>query len=382
MKFTGERVIPGEGDPDLFNEHRARYLFAQRFSSGKKVLDAACGSGYGSALLAENAQAVFGVDIEREAVEYARLHYRSPKLHFAQSDCLALPCPTAHFDLIVAFEIIEHLQDPGAFLRELRRVLHPAGILLLSTPNRLYYTEDRGEVNPFHHREFSLPEFQGLLGEHFPHAAILFQNHVAALLVAGAEHSLALSPADCISQEPPAAATTTENRAREAHFMVAVCSAQRLGPIPPLLYLPSSGNVLRERETHIHLLEAQLRETQQERDSARARFHQLEAELQERTQWALKLQGENEEQTRELEERARWALDLQRQLDEARAALQRLQQEFEERTAWALRLDAELNARCDDLRLLYGSRWYRIGKNLRMSPVPPSDQPTPSSSGQ
>jgi SAM-dependent methyltransferase len=366
MKFTGERVIPGEVDPDLFNEHRARYLFAQRFSSGKKVLDAACGAGYGSALLARNARMVLGVDVAREAVEYARLHYRSPSLAFAQSDCLALPCPAAHFDLIVAFEIIEHLRDPDAFLQELRRVLHPSGVLLLSTPNRLYYTEDRGETNPFHHREFSFPEFGALLGERFPHVAILFQNHVAALLVAGAEPSLPLASVSCIS-EPPATETATEDRGREAHFMIAVCGVRPLDSIPPLLYLPSSGNVLRERETHIRLLEAQLSEVQQERDAARTRLHQLGAELEERTEWALKLQRENEERTR-------WALDLQRHADEAGAALRRLQQEFEERTAWALRLDAELKARREDLQLLYGSRWYRIGKNLRVSPVPPSDR--------
>jgi hypothetical protein len=149
--------------------------------------------------------------------------------------------------------------------------------------------------------------------------------------------------------------------------MIAVCGVRPLDSIPPLLYLPSSGNVLRERETHIRLLEAQLSEVQQERDAARTRLHQLGAELEERTEWALKLQRENEERTR-------WALDLQRHADEAGAALRRLQQEFEERTAWALRLDAELKARREDLQLLYGSRWYRIGKNLRVSPVPPSDR--------
>ena len=71
MKFTGERVIPGEGDADLLNEHRARYLFAQRFSAGKTVLDVACGAGYGTALLGEKAAAVFGVDLSAEAVSHA-----------------------------------------------------------------------------------------------------------------------------------------------------------------------------------------------------------------------------------------------------------------------------------------------------------------------
>lgn len=394
MKFTGERVIPGEGDADLFNEHRARYLFAQRFSSGKRVLDAACGSGYGSALLAENATAVLGVDIAKEAVEYARLHYGSPKVRFAQADCAALPSASAQFDLVVAFEIIEHLKNPEAFLAELKRVLQPSGLLLLSTPNRLYYTEDRGEVNPFHHREFSFSELDELLRSFFAHHAILFENHVAALLVAGpeADTNPAVSLAAGLVQEDSKRPSTAEERARAAHYLVALCSAQPLQPIPPLLYLPSTGNVLRERETHIHLLGKQLDEAKQERDLARARFLELGAPLQkrekelndvieERTRWARELDQKLAEKDAyvlqlqaDYDAKIQWAMDLQRELEQTRSALQRLQQEFEERTAWALKLDSELKDRQEDLRLLYSSRWYRIGKNLRLSPIPSSDQ--------
>ena len=168
MNFTGERVIPGEVDADLFNEHWARYLFAARYAAGKRVLDVACGSGYGSALLTKDAARVAGVDISREAVEYASRHYGSAKILFAQADCYSLPFVSAQFDLVVAFEIIEHLTDAASFLQEARRVLAPAGLLLISTPNRLYYTEDRGEVNPFHEREFSYPEFADVLGGIFP----------------------------------------------------------------------------------------------------------------------------------------------------------------------------------------------------------------------
>jgi len=141
MNFTGERVIPGEVDADLFNEHWARYLFAARYAAGKRVLDVACGSGYGSALLTKDAARVAGVDISREAVEYASRHYGSAKILFAQADCYSLPFVSAQFDLVVAFEIIEHLTDAASFLQEARRILAPAGLLLISTPNRLYYTE-------------------------------------------------------------------------------------------------------------------------------------------------------------------------------------------------------------------------------------------------
>lgn len=353
MEFTGERVIPGQGDVDLYNEHRARYWFARRFASGRDVLDAACGTGYGTAMLAETGRAVVGVDISREALDYARQHYRAPYLGFAQADCLALPFSSGRFDLVVAFEIIEHLDEPEAFLAELQRVLDPTGVLILSTPNRLYYTDDRGEINPFHRREFSFQEFDEILRPLFPHNAILFQNHVAGVAVSepGAEFgSSAISPG-CFLQEEAAAAPSVDDLRRGAHFFVAVCSAEPITPIEPFLYLPSAANILREREMYIH---------------------HLEQRIAEKDAYVLQLQGD-------YNSKIAWAQSLESDLEKARADLGQLQKEFDDRTAWALRLDAELKerleelkGRSEDLQLLVGSRWYRLGKKLNLSPVPPS----------
>ena len=106
MEFTGERVIPGQVDADLLNEHLARYAFAARQARGKRVLDAGCGAGYGSAELAKSALSVVGVDAASEAAAYAREHYRLPNLHFEQASCSGLPHTDASFDLVVAFEVI------------------------------------------------------------------------------------------------------------------------------------------------------------------------------------------------------------------------------------------------------------------------------------
>ena len=407
MKFTGERVILGQGDPDLLNEHLARYRFAQRFSAGKVVLDAASGSGYGSAMLGENAEKVFGVDISEEAVDYASAHYASPRVEFQTADCMALPFPAATFDLVVAFEIIEHLAEPEAFLEELKRVLSPTGILLLSTPNRVYYTEERGEVNPFHHREFNFAEFTAMLAPKFPHRAVLFQNHVAGVILAGEDEAQKTPRLSEVVQERAAESKSQggESIADTAHFFVAVCSCGPLQPIAPLLYLPSSGNVLREREKHIQQLNAFLEDAsaalQQARDVARhaqedaeqtktqaraemERVHkeaeELKTQLEERARWAQQLDCELAEKGNSLlqlqadyDTKVQWALNLQQEIDQARAALDQLNHEFEDRTAWALSLNAELNARSSDLRMLFASRWYRLGKKLRLSPVPPSD---------
>src|SRR3954451_11908286 len=161
LEFTGERVVPGEVDQDLLNEHMARYHFASRLTRGKRVLDAGCGAGYGSAELARMAERVVGIDVAAEAVAFARTNYELPNLRFEQASCTELPFEDGSFDLIVAFEVIEHLENWKGFLQEARRVLAPAGQLIVSTPNKLYYTESRGAhgANPFHVHEFEFEEF-------------------------------------------------------------------------------------------------------------------------------------------------------------------------------------------------------------------------------
>src|ERR1039457_3871319 len=102
FEFTGERVIPGQVDTDLLNEHLARYAFAARLARGKRVLDAGCGAGYGAADLAQSALSVVGADIAAEAVTFARERYRLPYLEFEQASCTALPHRDGAFDLGVA----------------------------------------------------------------------------------------------------------------------------------------------------------------------------------------------------------------------------------------------------------------------------------------
>src|SRR5690349_21076814 len=158
----------------------ARYTFAARLARGKRVLDAGCGAGYGAAALAETADSVAGVDVAEEAIEFARAHYQAGNLRFEQASILQLPFEDASFDLMVAFEVIEHLEDWRGFLAEAGRVLAPAGQLIVSTPNKLYYTESRGEhgANPFHVHEFEFAEFVEALKTVFPHVSMFLENHV------------------------------------------------------------------------------------------------------------------------------------------------------------------------------------------------------------
>ncbi|HEY1185644.1 MAG TPA: methyltransferase domain-containing protein, partial [Bryobacteraceae bacterium] len=271
-EFTGERLIPGQVDVDLLNEHLARYAFAARLAHGKRVLDAGCGAGYGSAELASQADSVAGADLAAEAVDFACAHYRLPNLAFEQASCERLPHPDACFDLVVAFEVIEHLEGWREFLLEARRVLAPGGQLIVSTPNKLYYTESRGVhgANPFHVHEFDFEEFRGALEAVFPHVALFLENHVEG-----------------VTFQPHQAGYTVETRVDagdpspdDSHFFVAVCAHRPQVGNPTFVYVPRAANVLRERERHIALLDGELAQKNQWLEKAQRDL--TEFELQQR----------------------------------------------------------------------------------------------------
>lgn len=131
-----ERAVPW-GDPGLFAWHRARYAFAARFVSEKRVLDLGSGEGYGAALLAEKAAEVIGIDYSEAAVRHASREYGREELSFRIGDAAALDASLGRFDIVTCFEVLEHVAQEDALLAAITRVLEPTGTLFLSTPNRL-----------------------------------------------------------------------------------------------------------------------------------------------------------------------------------------------------------------------------------------------------
>lgn len=167
MKFTGERYVPSE-QGELRVEHYHRYAVAMQVAKDKIVLDLACGEGYGSALLSLVANQVIGVDISDEAIAHARTAYAAREnLRFECNSATDTSFPNEYFDLVISYETIEHLAEQEEMLAEIRRVLKPEGMLLISSPNRPVYSEGRDFKNEFHVKELDFAEFDALLRPHF-----------------------------------------------------------------------------------------------------------------------------------------------------------------------------------------------------------------------
>lgn len=179
LAFTGERYHP-EIPREMAYEHWHRYAFAMELARGRHVLDAACGEGYGSALLARTATSVLGIDLSAEAVEHAQTRYGSTRLRFQQGDVLRLDgIDDASLDLVVSFETLEHLAEHDALLAAFSRVLKPAGLLVISTPDRHAYSDLTGHRNPHHVRELYREEFEALISRHFARHRLYGQRVVS-----------------------------------------------------------------------------------------------------------------------------------------------------------------------------------------------------------
>jgi SAM-dependent methyltransferase len=183
LPFTGERFTP-ELRGAIWYEHWHRYCVTLPAARGRRVLDAACGEGYGSWLLASEAAEVLGVDVDAAAIAHALARYATrPNLRYLQASCAALPVAAGSIDLIVSFETIEHLEGQEAMLAEFRRVLAPGGALIISSPNKAIYSEETGYANEFHVRELSRKELAAMLGGQFAQQAWYGQRVLAHSLL-------------------------------------------------------------------------------------------------------------------------------------------------------------------------------------------------------
>lgn len=256
LPLTGERFLPVfEGD--IVAEHYHRYLFARQFVAGKQVLDIACGEGYGSHLMAGVAERVIGVDIDTDTVAHANRTYRRDNLIYRQGDCAAIPLPDACVDVVVSFETIEHHDKHQEMMQEIKRVLRPGGLLVMSSPDKLYYSDLPKLNNPYHVKELYRDEFERLLAQYFAHQSILGQRMLyASAIVEAQPHSLVT-----FNQAEP----TGKPGLPEAVYLLALASD---GP------LPAAGSSLLQHELEASDLVRQRDQALQDANSAAQEAHE------------------------------------------------------------------------------------------------------------
>ncbi|HCC79306.1 MAG: hypothetical protein A2X25_06270 [Chloroflexi bacterium GWB2_49_20] len=164
---TTERLIVENYQSDqksylLYLMHVVTYKYSLNYVAGKKVLDYGCGSGYGTALIGDACLHITGVDISPEAIAHASSHFSAPNLSYLQierTEVAPLPFPDSSFDVVLSFQVIEHVEDVSAYLREIDRVLAPGGSVIIATPDRsTRLFSFQKPWNMWHLREYSQDE--------------------------------------------------------------------------------------------------------------------------------------------------------------------------------------------------------------------------------
>jgi SAM-dependent methyltransferase len=265
MEWTGERLTTATaGQVEI--EHLHRYFLARELCRGADVLDVASGEGYGSALLAQTAKSVIGVELSQAAVDHAARSYQLANLAFKRGDARRIPLADSSVDAVVSFETLEHFLEHQEFLDEVKRVLRPDGRLILSSPERDVYSPLESAANPYHVNELSRVEFEALLRANFPHVALLFQRPIigSVLVLDDAQHSL---PFITFEKRGPRHYEATAGLPRPP-YVVAVASKDRASVIPSSLFIETSevGHTLGRA--------AMLAETMRQSDAARIALKQ------------------------------------------------------------------------------------------------------------
>jgi len=192
LALTGERTLPDVPEENYwYRRHLVVYEWIAARTGGRRVVDLACGEGYGSAVLARTAISVVGVDANPEAHEHAKARYTSGSLTF-ERDLIETWIPThpGDVDCVVFLQTIEHVQDPDAVMEHMRELIGPRGVAYVSTPNLLTLAPEGAEKsgNPWHIKEYRAEEFRELCERHFGDVELLGLFHARKLRV----HEIAL----------------------------------------------------------------------------------------------------------------------------------------------------------------------------------------------
>jgi SAM-dependent methyltransferase len=254
MPFTGERLTSEYGGQTEV-EHLHRYLLAREWCREKDVLDVASGEGYGTAMLAQVAKSAIGVEIAADAVAHATSSYQRANLTYLQGDARVIPVADASCDVVVSFETIEHFAEHQQFLNEVRRVLRPGGLFIVSTPDRDNYSPPDSPVNAYHVKEMTGAEFEALLLANFSQVSVLLQRPIfgSVLLPTAAETAIPL----CFERRGSGHFEASAGLARP-QYLVAFASDRPAAVLPSSVYIESGRlGMLNPEESAARLRAAQ-----------------------------------------------------------------------------------------------------------------------------
>ncbi|MEH2305905.1 methyltransferase domain-containing protein [Nostoc sp.] len=342
MEITGERYVPSLNGQIKY-EHLHRYALCVDYVAGKNVLDIACGEGYGCALLADVAESVVGVDINSEVVEYATKEYSTHKnIRFMVGSCDSVPLPDNSFDVVTSFETIEHHDKHEEMMQEIKRVLKPSGVLIISSPNRLTYSDEPKYSNPFHVKELYYDELTALLKGYFGYVEIYGQRMAIGSFIFKLENSKA---------NIFKAYTTDSNQVVQKVsslnapiYFFAICSNKNLTTKPDIdsVYIDSQDDLLNWMEIGWRKTGEVLEQTRSQLQQTQAEFKECQSKLQQ-TQTELEQSQSQIQQTQtELEQSQSQMQQTQTELEQSQSQLQQTQAELEQSQSQLQQKQAEL----------------------------------------
>jgi len=343
MEFTGERFTTAV-DGEIRHEHFHRYLFALQFCEDKSVLDVASGEGYGSALLGAVASEVIGVDKSADAVRHANTNYYDRNISFRVGRAENLPIADQSIDVVVSFETLEHLQEHDAFLSEIKRVLRPAGLLVISSPDRDVYSGESQIRNPHHEKELTRAEFQELLQRYFEHTKFLAQKSLMGSVIAVDQGA------------PPDASSQGFRRLYETFFerQSGLCSPMyHIGVASQSVLQPIATGTFDDRQFQLGLY-AELQRRHEEILRGEAHAAALREEM------AKSVAEANERSAKSLVELGAEAEAVRQKLEQSCGELARLETQLAESRDQCARVGTQLAERIERTRMLVAERDERI----------------------
>jgi ADP-heptose:LPS heptosyltransferase/GT2 family glycosyltransferase/2-polyprenyl-3-methyl-5-hydroxy-6-metoxy-1,4-benzoquinol methylase len=320
---TAERIVPEQVPLFLYQEHIAMYIFAGQAVQGKRVLDLGCGVGYGAQYLSlQGARCVVGIDNVEEVIGYACHRYRKKgTLSYTIGDVRALPFQKASFDVVVGFEILEHLADPPKLLSEARRVLSKEGLFFVSTPNATVEVLVE-EPSRYHLHEFSVEELVLLLREFFPSVRVYGQSHLAGWAFQEIDEKRARI-------EDVATMDSGLVRGKEHPVsLLGLCSAKKIHVGGPCLVQTHSGTSIGPEAARPVLAEKEIKEITEMREEVRG----IRADLGERDTKIEALQGKITDRDKRIETLGAQLAGTAEELQATRSRLERI----ESSSGWAL----------------------------------------------